>query len=432
VEREAMYINRSLSFLEQVVVALSDSSREHIPFRQSKLTHFLRDSLGGNSHTVLIANVWAEEEQIPETLSTLRFASRVQCIHTNPMKNTLKDPQLLLKEYEKEILTLKKELAMHNTLLNRGPVSYDALSELEVEELKQQVESFLNGALPDIELVSVKQVKEVFAQFKALALSLESTPRSPEHPSGPCKTAPTVPQSTSRTKRESKSRVQPEALSQTVGETQGAGLGLGIAPASLRHPESPATAMKKSKVLSKSDSKRKESMASSRCVESPPPDEELAPSEIERPSTPPLKEEAFEDFKKQRGSEINRVFLENKATMHLKKKEASELCASINTIKRKIDELQSQLPEAEMTGGERGGPTDEESEEAETVVEEWQFNCLTELKELKTSYREQYKKFQLLQQEVGYCSQYVAQSRCKLVEEFETWYIQGCFCWRCD
>ena len=44
-EKEAMYINRSLSFLEQVILALSDSSREHVPYRQSKLTHILQDSL---------------------------------------------------------------------------------------------------------------------------------------------------------------------------------------------------------------------------------------------------------------------------------------------------------------------------------------------------------------------------------------------------
>ncbi len=43
---EAMYINKSLSFLEQVILALADSRREHVPFRQSKLTHALKDSLG--------------------------------------------------------------------------------------------------------------------------------------------------------------------------------------------------------------------------------------------------------------------------------------------------------------------------------------------------------------------------------------------------
>lgn len=56
--KEANYINRSLSYLEQVVVALTQAKREHIPYRQSKLTHLLKDSLGGNCHTALISCVW--------------------------------------------------------------------------------------------------------------------------------------------------------------------------------------------------------------------------------------------------------------------------------------------------------------------------------------------------------------------------------------
>lgn len=55
---EAQFINKSLSFLEQVVVALSDQQREHIPYRQNKLTYLLKDSIGGNSKTCMVANIW--------------------------------------------------------------------------------------------------------------------------------------------------------------------------------------------------------------------------------------------------------------------------------------------------------------------------------------------------------------------------------------
>lgn len=68
-QQEAMYINKSLTFLEQVIVALADRRREHIPFRQSKLTHCLKDSIGGNCNTLLVANVWGEEAQLEETVS---------------------------------------------------------------------------------------------------------------------------------------------------------------------------------------------------------------------------------------------------------------------------------------------------------------------------------------------------------------------------
>ena len=67
-QQEALYINKSLTFLEQVVIALGDRKRKHIPYRQSKLTHILSDSIGGRNNTILIANVWGEESQIEETV----------------------------------------------------------------------------------------------------------------------------------------------------------------------------------------------------------------------------------------------------------------------------------------------------------------------------------------------------------------------------
>lgn len=57
----------------QVVRAASERGRDHVPYRSSKLTHVLKDSLGGNCATVLIANVWGEPAQLDETLSTCRW-----------------------------------------------------------------------------------------------------------------------------------------------------------------------------------------------------------------------------------------------------------------------------------------------------------------------------------------------------------------------
>ena len=78
-QREAMYINKSLTFLEQVIRALSERHREHIPYRQSKLTHILKDSLGGNCSTLMVANIWAEAAQIEETVCT--FVNYYSCIN---------------------------------------------------------------------------------------------------------------------------------------------------------------------------------------------------------------------------------------------------------------------------------------------------------------------------------------------------------------
>ena len=72
-QKEASHINRSLTFLEQVVIALTQSKRDHIPYRQSKLTYLLKDCIGGNCHTHMVACVWPHENHAHETLSTLRY-----------------------------------------------------------------------------------------------------------------------------------------------------------------------------------------------------------------------------------------------------------------------------------------------------------------------------------------------------------------------
>ena len=78
---EAKYINRSLSYLEQVIIALHDKAngnRVHVPYRNSMMTSILRDSLGGNCRTVMIANMSTDMQNEEETISTARFAQRCQ------------------------------------------------------------------------------------------------------------------------------------------------------------------------------------------------------------------------------------------------------------------------------------------------------------------------------------------------------------------
>lgn len=84
----------------------------------------LRDSLGGNCKTVMIANVWPEARHIEETNSTLKFATRMMRIQNEASVNVVADPNLLIKRYEHEIKSLKAELAMHDTLANRGRINY--------------------------------------------------------------------------------------------------------------------------------------------------------------------------------------------------------------------------------------------------------------------------------------------------------------------
>jgi len=122
VMKEANYINKSLSYLEQVVIALTQSKRDHIPYRQSKLTYMLKDSLGGNCNTFMIACVWPHSTHSWETLSTLRFAARMKCIETHPVRNSLlnKDPPANAKLLQ-QVDLLKKELVLRDAISGRDP-----------------------------------------------------------------------------------------------------------------------------------------------------------------------------------------------------------------------------------------------------------------------------------------------------------------------
>nr|XP_053635684.1 chromosome-associated kinesin KIF4A-like [Cherax quadricarinatus] len=90
--KEGVNINKGLLALGNVISALcEEGSRGHIPYRDSKLTRLLQDSLGGNSHTVMIACVSPADSNLEETLSTLRYADRARKIKNKPIIN--RDPQ---------------------------------------------------------------------------------------------------------------------------------------------------------------------------------------------------------------------------------------------------------------------------------------------------------------------------------------------------
>lgn len=108
--KEATKINLSLSSLCHVISALTDPKATHIPYRDSKLTRLLQDSLGGNTKTVMIANVGPADYNYEETMNTLRYASRAKNIQNKPKIN--EDPKdALLREYQEELSKLREQLA---------------------------------------------------------------------------------------------------------------------------------------------------------------------------------------------------------------------------------------------------------------------------------------------------------------------------------
>lgn len=104
--KEATKINLSLSALGNVISALVDGKSKHIPYRDSKLTRLLQDSLGGNTKTLMIACLSPADNNYDETLSTLRYANRAKNIKNKPKIN--EDPKdTMLRQYQEEINRLK-------------------------------------------------------------------------------------------------------------------------------------------------------------------------------------------------------------------------------------------------------------------------------------------------------------------------------------
>lgn len=107
--REAGMINQSLLTLGRVISALVDKSH-HVPYRESKLTRLLQDSLGGRTKTCIIATVSPTRSNMEETISTLDYALRAKSIKNRPEVNSHMTKAGLLKEYLTEIERLKADL----------------------------------------------------------------------------------------------------------------------------------------------------------------------------------------------------------------------------------------------------------------------------------------------------------------------------------
>ena len=106
---EAGLINKSLLTLGRVINALVDKNA-HIPYRESKLTRLLQDSLGGRTKTCIIATLSPARSNLEETISTLDYAFRAKNIRNKPQTNHLFSKKTLIREFAMEIEKLKSEL----------------------------------------------------------------------------------------------------------------------------------------------------------------------------------------------------------------------------------------------------------------------------------------------------------------------------------
>ena len=121
--REGKFINQSLLTLSTIIQRLSEDTtkqfsltssnamrRQHLPFRDSKLTRILESALDGNAHIAIICTVSPTLRCVEESLNTMKFAARAKLVRMNARINEVVDEKTLLKSYKQEIADLKKKL----------------------------------------------------------------------------------------------------------------------------------------------------------------------------------------------------------------------------------------------------------------------------------------------------------------------------------
>lgn len=159
--------------LSQVIQALNKKANSggdnYIPFRYSMMTMVLRDSLGGNCKTKMIATLTADKEDLYESLSTCRFARSVSLIQNKLIRNETVDPGVIISRLKKEVAELKAELA-----ILKGGEQKDHLSAEDIERCNLMVQDFINtNEHKNLVMPDRLMINQCFYHFKTLYKNLE-------------------------------------------------------------------------------------------------------------------------------------------------------------------------------------------------------------------------------------------------------------------
>ena len=420
--KEAGYINKSLSFLEQVVVALSTPNRDHVPYRQSRLTYLLKDSIGGNCKTTMIANVWGEHAQLDETLSTLKFATRMMRVSNDAIVNIQQDPELLIRQFERQVRELKQELAMHDQLASRSHVEYEPYTEEQRLELREAARSYLCGESEALEIVSLRHVKELFLQFRSLYQNLEA---EVEHR---IRNQYVLQERSSDSAGAGGSASGNSAGHQGtgVGESgEGSGVSVGIAaPAAVvqRGGKAGKKGGKVGKKGASASSPEGSAVSPSLSGEGPsglPVSASPVSEESSIPSVPNYKD-AYEEYKHKEGQETFLLLKKHMAAARDNKSLSKDLAKQVNHAKREIDNLKTLLQQKQEERDRYGQAPGDGSE---IVIDEEEFEYIQRLKEMKRTYRDSFEHLREVRKETNYILQnLIPGTREQLVREFERWF----------
>ena len=184
---EGAMINRSLlslgNWINALVENMKTGSNKHIPYRDSKLTRLLKDSLGGNSRTVMIANISPSHLWYEDTNNTLKYANRAKNIKTSVSKN-VQHVEHHISEYNKIINDLKSEISELKTrLAHDGSPLKMIMSEVDTEKYKEiqnnsgKIEEFLETLSQNFfeETKLIKRIDELTNKYSLNKMSTQNS-----------------------------------------------------------------------------------------------------------------------------------------------------------------------------------------------------------------------------------------------------------------
>ncbi|XP_040381013.1 kinesin-like protein KIN-14M isoform X2 [Oryza brachyantha] len=134
--KEAQHINKSLSALGDVIFSLSQKNA-HVPYRNSKLTQVLQNSLGGHAKTLMFVQINPDVSSYAETLSTLKFAERVSGVELGVAKSNKEGKEI--REFREQLSLLKDKIAKKDEQINRLQLQ----SHSPRERIEKRADSFL-------------------------------------------------------------------------------------------------------------------------------------------------------------------------------------------------------------------------------------------------------------------------------------------------
>jgi kinesin family protein 6/9 len=387
-KKESMSINQSLSYLEQCVIALARKS-SHVPYRQSKLTNILKDCLGSNCNTVMLACIWGEAHHLEETISTLRLASRMMRVQNETMSVETVDGDALIKKQAKLIKALKQELLMHDALVERAGVNYDPFTPEQQNSIATMLEKYVDAKEIDEEEVlsinSYRQMLEICKQFKKMVLFARSEVK---HVIGDPATGGEFLGSEAIAADKIAEEFDPNAP--TVGSKVGSGFALGHASADSR-PLGGVDGL--SKYLQAKNSPGKGSAATSpeRGGRNAGTFDAFNDTNNQTfGNTGATQGALFEAYIRGEGKDMHDQYVQSKSYIKELRARCKELASVMNDNKVKIDEYSKDIDIRKRNRIELLRKSGLKASETEDIVDEEEFRLMKELREVKRTYKDNF------------------------------------------